>query len=276
MTYPSRGDLLELSSGDAVVWIDPGNGGRVVSLDVGGTNLLSGAAPGRAGPPGILNGCFPMVPFVGRLGGGEFTFEGRRWQLPRVHEGHAIHGLVYDRAWTVTGEDTLSIDLDERWPFGGSVQQSFELGPDSLQIRLVVSNHQRVMPATAGFHPWFRRDAYGYSANLSFAASHRYSCDDSGIPTDVTTDLGSRPWDDSFVGPSGTPSVRWGDQLELFVESRADHWIVCETDRQALCVEPLTGPVNDLNSPACRTVGPSRPLEHVMTLRWGKPDLDAR
>lgn len=264
-------ELLELSSGDAIARVDPGNGGRLICLEVAGTELLSGAESGRVGPAGILNGCFPMAPFVGRLARARFTFDGQEWQVPEVLDGHAIHGLVYDRPWTVIGEAALSICFDERWPFGGSAQQSFELTPSSLTIRIAITNDERPMPAVAGFHPWFRRVAFGHDALLTFNASRRYRRDASGIPTKLTTDLGSRPWDDSFVGVRTPPSLRWGEALELVIDSRAEHWIVCETDRRAICVEPLSGPVNGLGLATCTIVGPNEPLEHVMTLRWGSP-----
>lgn len=261
-------ELLELSSGDAVARVDPAGGGRLISLQVAGAELLSGAAPGRLGPAGILSGCFPMVPFVGRLNRGEFTFDGKMWRVPRVLDGHAIHGLTYDRPWSVVGDCALSIRLDERWPFGGLARQTIELTPSSITIRLVVSNEERPMPAEAGFHPWFARSAFGREAQLSFAALRRYRCDASGIPIEATTDLGCRPWDDSFVGVPIPPSIRWDNALELNIDCPTDHWIVCETDRRAICIEPLTGPVNGLGLPDCRIVRPNAPLEIVMTLRW--------
>ena len=45
-----QGELLELSSGDAIARVDPGNGGRLICLEVAGTELLSSAESGRVGP----------------------------------------------------------------------------------------------------------------------------------------------------------------------------------------------------------------------------------
>ena len=69
---------------------------------------------------------------------------------------HAIHGVVYDRPWEVLGPDAIGIELDERWPFRGRAEQRFALDEDGLSMTLVVEADEP-MPATVGWHPWFRR-----------------------------------------------------------------------------------------------------------------------
>lgn len=268
MSSPPPTESLELAGGEAKARIAPSDGGRLVSLEVAGNELLYAASPDRPGPAGILRGCFVMAPFVGRLADGKFRFDGSEYQLPCVHEGHAIHGLLYDRPWTPVSGTVLSAEFDERWPFGGQAYQRFDLKPDSLSVTLHVVNEKRSMPVTVGFHPWFRRVISGHEAELVFQPLHRYECDPSGIPIEMTTCLGERPWDDSFDGVLAAPRIRWGDIIELSIVSRTRRWIVCETDSRAICVEPLTGPVNSLNSGAYALVGPGRPLTHTMTLRW--------
>ena len=46
--------------------------------------------------------------------------------------------------------------LDERWPFRGRVTQRFHLDPDGLELTLALEADEP-MPATIGWHPWFRR-----------------------------------------------------------------------------------------------------------------------
>lgn len=61
-----------------------------------------------------------MAPFVGRTAHGEFDLDGERRCIPANFGPHAVHGFVFDRPWRVNG-NSLEIDLDQRWPFGGSV-----------------------------------------------------------------------------------------------------------------------------------------------------------
>ncbi|GII64251.1 aldose 1-epimerase [Sphaerisporangium krabiense] len=260
--------IVGLRTPRSSIAIDPGDGGRLVSLRVHGHEILGSTAPVPGRPADIFHGSFVMAPFVGRTAHGRFSFDGVDHAVPVNFGAHAIHGFVFDRPWRVE-DDLLVIDLDERWPFGGRVSQRFDLGPDHLTVTVTVANDRRAMPALAGFHPWFRRRlADGTEADLDFRPGTRYVCDDSGIPVGTAPGGGDRPWDDSFTGVARPPAIRWGDRLELRVETTGTHWIVCETMPDAFCVEPLSGPVNGLATGRYTRVEPGDPLRLSMTLRW--------
>jgi aldose 1-epimerase len=131
-----------------------------------------------------------------------------------------------------------------------------------------VTNERRTMPAIVGFHPWFaRRIDGGPELTYRFAPGLRYVCDEDGIPQHLSSSTGPRPWDDSFTAVASAPVIRW-PSLDLTVAGAADHWIVCETKADAICVEPLSGPVNGLNTRHYQIVEPGAPLRFSMTLRW--------
>ncbi|MCW2877485.1 MAG: Aldose 1-epimerase [Sphaerisporangium sp.] len=260
--------LLGMRTSRSSIRIDPGDGGRLISLLVDGHEILGSSSPVAGRPPGIFYGSFVMAPFVGRTADGRFDFDGTTWSMPLNFGEHAMHGFVFDRPWRIENNQ-LVIDLDERWPFGGRVSQRFELGPDELTVSVTVSNDRRSMPAIAGFHPWFReRLLDGTEAGFDFRPGTRYVCDDSGIPLTVIPGGGDRPWDDSFTNVTRPPTISWGDQVNLRIETNGSHWIVCETMPDAFCIEPLSGPVNGLASGHYSLVEPGSPLRHSMTLRW--------
>jgi aldose 1-epimerase len=260
--------MIELSAGDAAIRVDPADGGRLVSLRVGDAELLGTGGAGVPGLDQIMYGSFLMAPFVGRLEGARFPFGGREWTVPANIAPHALHGLVFDRPWTVDGAGAIGIELDGRWPFGGTVRQEFELRQDTLTVRATVANERRSMPAIVGFHPWFRRRIDGGpEVAYRFEPGLRYVCDEDGIPQHLSTSPGPRPWDDSFTAVARPPVLHW-PALDLTVESAASHWIVCETKPEAVCIEPLSGPVNGLNTHHYQIVEPGAPLEFAMTLRW--------
>lgn len=264
--------MTTATAGPAAITVDPADGGRLVSLRVDGVELLGRVTPVPGAPAQIFSGSFAMVPWVGRTALGRFDVEGEAVQVPPNMGPHAIHGLGFDRPWTVRtdGPDVL-LALDLPWPLGGHVVQRFALAPDRLTVSLEVTNDERRMPAIAGFHPWFTsRLSTGEEASYEFHPGVRYVCDDGGIPVGTSTDLGARPWDDSFAQLTAAPVIRWGDRVALTIDSDASHWILCETMPGAFCVEPLSGPVNGLATGEAAVVGPDTPLRHSMTLRWTK------
>ena len=83
---------ITLTAGDAEVTVQPGNGGRVGGLRVGGIELLR---------QGERFGCFPMVPWCGRIRDGRFLDGATVRQMPLNSPPHAIHGTARDGAWSI-------------------------------------------------------------------------------------------------------------------------------------------------------------------------------
>lgn len=80
------------------------------------------------------------APWPNRLADGRYAFEGNAYQLPinEVERSTALHGLVFDRIWTVVRQVdssvTLSCALDpvEGYPFALSLELSYTLSADGL------------------------------------------------------------------------------------------------------------------------------------------------
>ena len=260
--------LVGIDTARSSIRLDPRDGGRMVSLVIDGLEILGGSEPAPNAPLGWFHGSWVMAPFASRTAHGTFDFEGKTWHMPANFGPDAMHGLVYDRPWTVDG-DSLVTELDDRWPFGGSVRQYFELTPDHLTVTVVVANDKRTMPAIIGFHPWFRQTlTNGAVAHLDFAPGSVYQCDETNIPIGLVPGQGTRPWDDSFTNVNMTPSITWGETLRIEISTSGDHWIVCETFPGAFCVEPISGPVNGLATGRAGLVTPEKPVTHSMTISW--------
>jgi aldose 1-epimerase len=221
-------------------------------------------------------GCYPMAPFAGRIRDGHFTFRGREYQLERNMPPHAIHGTVFDRVWEVdaVGEDRaeLSIDLGPDWPFAGRVSQSIRLAPDGLEARLDLVADEP-MPAWLGWHPWFRREIAGATADLDFSADRMYARGSDGLPTGELVEPTPGPWDDAFVGLAQPPRLTWAGILTLEIDSPAPLWVIYDERPDKLCVEPQTAPPDAVNLPTldAPVVEPGRPASLTMSWRW-RPD----
>ncbi len=260
---------MELTSGAARVVIRPEAGGRLASVSVAGFDLV---VPDNGDPLGW--GCFPMVPWAGRVRHGRFSFAGTHYRLPLDLPPHAIHGTTYRQAWEV--EDAapdrcrLACPLGDAWPWPGRAISEVAVDPGGIHLRLVL-HAAEPMPASVGWHPWFRRDLHAAGPlEVVFDATERWERDEEGIPSGALVPAGDRPvlgWDDCFTGLVADPVLCWPGGLELTLRSNCDHWVLYDFDPYGVCVEPQTGPPDALNlGPAI--VEPGNPLEATLDWSW--------
>ncbi len=260
--------MLTLQAGAASVTIDELGGGRIERLVVDGLSLLV--------PPEVddrNHGAFPMAPFAGRVRDGKLSFGGAEYQLPCNKPPHAIHGYVRDLRWQVAQSSSdaavLGVALGDPWPFGGRVVQRFELTPQALALTMEVHAADRPMPASCGWHPWWQRELErGEALEVELHADSMYKKDDDGIPTGELGPVQPPPWDDCFTD-LGTPVavLRWPDAATVRLESDCPCVVVYTEPEHAECVEPQSGPPDELNlSPV--VVTPDQPLIVHATLAW--------
>ena len=249
---------MELSASAVRVSVDERNGGRLSSIQLRGHELLVTESKDPMGW-----GSYPMIPWAGRIRKGRFTFRGGEYQLPINMAPHSIHGTCFTRQWDVNEDGTLGIELGRSWPFGGSAIQRFDLNRDRLICTIEVHNDIRSMPASIGWHPWFRRPV-----SLSFAATKMYVRDDEYIPSGELITPPSGPWDDCFTGVLAPPRLIWPGGPTVTLTSSCDHWVVYDQPTHAVCVEPQTGPPDAFNL-APEIIEPGKPLIASMTYSWG-------
>ena len=258
---PGRHVVFEEGSARAVIDLD--NGARLASLTLWGLELLVTEADSP-----LDWGCYPMAPFAGRVRRGRFTYEGRDVELPVNLPPHAIHGTVFDAAWDDEGDGVFSTPLVSPWPFPGRVVQRVKLRPDALELTLEVHAADEAMPASCGWHPWFRRQlGRGRSVELVFDALYMYQRDLDGIPDGEKVAPPPGPWDDCFTDLLDPPRLRWPGAATLTVESSCPDLVVFDEPPHAVCVEPQTGPPDALNLGPSIVV-PGQPLVAEMALRW--------
>ncbi|WP_228918211.1 aldose 1-epimerase [Streptomyces sp. DH20] len=254
---------ITLTAGDAEVDVLPGNGGRVGGLRLGGVELLR---------QGERYGCFPMVPWCGRLRDGRFRDGAAVRQMPLNAPPHAIHGTARNAPWrtarTSTDEAVLVYDLTDPWPYPGRVTQQVALTEESLTLTMSVETHGSSFPAQLGWHPWFLRNLGGEDVTLGFEPAWQEERGEDHLPTGRRVDPRPGPWDDCFGMPGGVDvTLTWPGQLRLKVTSREEWVVVYDEQAEAVCVEPQTGPPDGLNTHP-RLVTPLEPLEASTTWTW--------
>ncbi|MDT6986571.1 aldose 1-epimerase [Streptomyces lusitanus] len=254
---------ITLTAGDAEVDVLPGNGGRVGGLRLGGVELLR---------QGERYGCFPMVPWCGRLRDGRFRDGATVQQMPLNAPPHAIHGTARNAPWRTarkSGDDAvLTYDLVDPWPYAGRVTQQVALTEESLTLTMGVETYESSFPAQIGWHPWFNRNLGGEDVRIDFAPAWQEERGEDHLPTGRRIDPKPGPWDDCFGMPDGVDvTLTWPGQLQLKVTSRVEWVVVYDEQAEAVCVEPQTGPPDGLNTHP-RLVTPLEPLEATTTWTW--------
>lgn len=256
-------DTLSFDSpdGNCTLQVDLTHGGRIMSLRIGGSEVLVD----RTDDP-LTWGCYPMVPFAGRIRNGALSFDGSTYALPHTLGPHAMHGYGFTSAWTQLDDAAIRLDFSEPWPFGGAATQRFVLEDERLVVHMTIDADER-QPINIGWHPWFRRNIDGLGdLDLTFEPGLMYERDSTGIPTGRTLVPSDGPWDDCFTGMRSNPVLRWGT-LALTLSSTADHWVVYDEPSHAVCVEPQTGPPNDANDRP-RVIESGESLTVSFTLEW--------
>jgi aldose 1-epimerase len=244
-------ELVELRAGSARALIHPQKGGMLISLRVGGHELLKQAEENGRGIPRF--GSFILAPWVGELYEGLLQFRGHTYRLPMNVGRHAVHGLVFSGAWTLAhaaaSSATLERKLEEPWPFGGLVRQQLTLTDDGISLVVEVHATQAAMPASIGWHPWFHCPE-PHTTRVLVRADQRLELDDELIPTGRLLDvagmddlrigpvLGEREIDNVYVDavspavidlPSVRLSIAFDDQTSI---------VVVYTSQGSVCVEP--------------------------------------
>jgi galactose mutarotase-like enzyme len=259
---------IELRSKTARAVILPEYGGRLhqVFITHGGGEepLLWGPAdPAAYTAAPTRGGAFPMAPWPNRVAAGRFPWEAGEYELPLAAKPNAIHGTVSDVPWRVVARTArvceLAVDLGGRWPWPGTAWQRIEISDTSLRMKLEVRSSRDAFPAGAGWHPWFRRDAFGAGdVRVTIPAAARYLAVDD-LPTGEVVEpadeydlrdgaaLGGRRIDTCYRELSGAVGIDWGAlSLRIDVAAPAPH-VMCFTPEYAFCIEPQTCAVDAFN-----------------------------
>jgi aldose 1-epimerase len=225
--------------------VAPDDGGRVAQITVDGVALLIGHAEAHEPSP-LAWGSYPMVPWAGRIRNGRFRFDGDEYELPVNFGAHAIHGVGFDMPWAVTQHDADVIELelampkDTRWPFGGIARQRIRIDGTTLRSELSAHAGEQAMPASLGWHPWFRKPA-----QLDFHPRAMYRRDDEHIAVDELVAVAPGPWDDCFVNEA--PVGLTIDGVDLRMTSDCRDWVVYDMPAHATCIEPQSAPPDAFN-----------------------------
>ncbi len=251
---------LRLADGAATLELLPALGGTILRYEWHGVPVLrpTDGTPTQA----RLAACYPLVPYSNRIAGGHLAFEGGAWPIPRTVDYAALpmHGLAWQRPWTVTRHDATRAVLEQRyampdadapWPFPFHATQTFELAEDTLRLTLTLRNTgATAQPAGLGWHPYFPRTP---QARVRAKVSHMWVNDDQNLPQELMDTGGAVDdglpvaqvdLDNVFNGYAGSASVAWperGMAVDLVADTPLGHLVIfTPPDKPYFAVEPVS------------------------------------
>ena len=138
-----------------------------------------------------------LSPFPCRIPGGKYHFDDKEYQFSRLFpDGTAIHGLLYNKPFTLGGEKPgessgdLSLEYtyrkeDEGYPFDYSCQVRYSLQAGNLlEVVTAVTNLDRTpIPIADGWHPYFQLGGRIDDWQLQFHAEAIIEFDERLVPT---------------------------------------------------------------------------------------------
>lgn len=262
-------ESIELTSSDLAVTLKPNLGGRISSIRFRGVELLIQESSTAPHDP-VFAGSYVMAPFAGRIRHGKFEFENASHEIPLCpgHE-HAMHGYALDRAWQVLERTShrlvLQIELDERWPFGGIVEQSIELDENILKQEIRFRAATKT-PVWLGWHPWWKRQPTpATDAQLYFSAEQMLNRE-GALPTGEIVAPKAQPWDDAFTELGANPRIIWPGVGQVEMTSSESWWVVYNERDDAICVEPQSGPPNAIELGLAPIIDAGE--EHAISSSW--------
>ena len=255
-------ELIRLEAGRARLEIWPERGGSITRYWwQGESGALDWLRPNsRLSADPLAMGCFPLVPFSGRIREGRFDVAGRRIALPLnfLPERHAIHGHGWQAPWTLVQRSAHAATIEYRhrpdaWPMAYLARQTFTLGEAALELEIEVTNLADVaMPAGLGFHPYFPRTP---GARVSAKVAAMWESDQEVMPTrliappperDLTAGVVAEAaaLDNIYTGWDGRAVIAWPERdagLVITADPPVDFLIVfTPPGADFFCVEPVS------------------------------------
>ncbi len=253
----------------ASVVVSPGAGAALRSIAIkknGATyELLAGG--GDEHNPALLpmgSGSFIMAPWVNRIRDGRLIAPDGIHEMPVNHPPHAMHGLVWEREWSVrsttTGSVEMEIELADPWPYKGHIEYSIALDGRALvqTMKLVASPEEtRGFPGGVGWHPWFNRSLGAGELNVQADVESQWALDDTitALGTRSRTDLVERlnegthfavgEVDGCFLTEQGSKAVlSWPELTLTMTGSGTVRHLMFYSPEHAICVEPQTSTID--------------------------------
>jgi aldose 1-epimerase len=220
-----------------------------------------------------------LLPFPNRLANAQYTFDGVVRHVPKNLPGepHAIHGLVYNKPFSVVRATasvrSATLELQhllkptKAYPFTLRIRITYTLSARGMRCSTVVKNvGASLAPFGDGWHPYFALTAPVHKLAVRLPAAKRVALDAAMIPTGklhsdtrfvTSRTIGALKLDTGFAlvrtrGVARTELHDGVNKLALTLWQDASAYpcvqLFIPPDRQSIAIEPMSCPANAFNS----------------------------
>ena len=259
--------MIRLESEGLVCTIEPHLGGCIAGLWLDGVPVLRSTTDTPASAR--QSGSYPLVPFSNRIERATLHWQGTSHPLVNnnASEPHAIHGVGWQRPWSVLDSDDSFAMLayehraDTSWPFAFDSSQVLRLRGKALELTLSLTNQSaQAAPVGLGWHPFFVKRR---GSRIAFEASGRWEMGPDKLPTTrspspgLDADTATLDVDHCFDGWNGLVTLR-DEQLKIAVRSDLQRLVVFTNgSRDTIAIEPVSHVNNAINLVAAGADGPA-------------------
>lgn len=253
----------------------PEKGATAISLQKNGLEFLFRDEDNLNSPERPRCGIPFLFPIFGRLTDWKYKWEGKIYSMD-------IHGFGHTSAWQIAqySPDTLVVTLEAgpetlaQYPFRFRVTLTFSVATGALTIGQKYENlGESVMPYNYGFHPYFIADR-PENIRVETTASMLFDFAQGMKPFGhdvfrLAVPEGAPEAGAAMMGVKGPTVLRWEDGRKLtmaFDDSFHTHVLWTQAGKGFLCVEPVNGTADGLNTGKYMTLEPGEIKETVLTL----------
>lgn len=273
------------SDGPLVCEIEPELGGCIAGLWLDGVPVLRSTREPLASARQA--GSYPLVPFSNRIARATLQWQGTSHPVVsnNAPEPHSIHGVGWQRQWSVLESDHSFAMLayehhaDASWPFAFDSSQTLRVRGQALELTLSLTNQAATpAPAGLGWHPFFVKRP---GAHIAFESTGRWDMGPDKLPTTrrpaqgLDADCATLDVDHCFDGWSGLVRLR-DEQLHTTLRSNLQRLVVFTNgSRDVIAIEPVSHVNNAANLVAAgadagelglRTLQPGETLSAQMSI----------
>ncbi|MFZ5548391.1 MAG: aldose 1-epimerase [Pseudomonadota bacterium] len=271
-----------MRAGDLRLALRPDLGACIAGFWLGDLAVLRSTEPAEL-TTSRLSGSYPLAPYSNRLGFRRFRWMGQdHTTQPNFDDNpHSVHGVAWQRPWQVVSHEAAHAELgyaheaDAHWPFAFDLRQVFELTPESLTVRLAITNRAaQPQPVGLGWHPYFPKRS---RSRLHIELTDRWEPDASGLPTrkvpqaGIDADIAHLDFDNCFEGWRGDAKIR-DEKLRISLRSTLPYLVVfTPQNKPYYCVEPVSHVSNAIHmadplAHGLRKLAPGETFDASMTL----------
>ena len=204
-------------------------------------------------------GC-KLSPFVCRINNGKYNFEGKEYTIEKYYNRkNALHGLLYDQAFSVTGlqsgEKSAAVSMifeykatDPGFPFKYDCIVTYELEMHNrLNVFTEIINKGKVtIPIQDGWHPYFKLGAKIDDLKLQFRSFEMVEFNEELVPTGKLIPYKKfdklKQLDDTFFDNCFTLNFSEGQPICLLQNSEKNIGIEIHTDESYPYLQLYTPP----------------------------------